>query len=223
MGASNSKNEPVYVYASQVPIGFTAQLKDKLVSEATTTPNPPAAAAAAGAMANSRDLADKVDEGVAKELARILEKNQLEELKAKERQASTSDLLREIRDVSHQIASNPTTKSPTYELALHARDRVAACLKDNAGRTLDCWKDVCEFKSLVATLESDITASIDFDTDDCIRCTIIDYDRVLVLDKGKVAEFDTPWNLLQSKGGIFRSMCEKSGEYEHLVATAQCK
>ncbi|KAJ2876876.1 hypothetical protein GGH93_000367 [Coemansia aciculifera] len=87
------------------------------------------------------------------------------------------------------------------------------------------------------------TASVDFDTDDRIQrtirgaefanstlfCiahrlrTIIDYDRVLVLDKGKVAEFDTPWNLLQREGGIFRSMCEKSGEYEHLVVTAQRK
>ncbi|KAJ2491335.1 hypothetical protein IWW37_002417 [Coemansia sp. RSA 2050] len=87
------------------------------------------------------------------------------------------------------------------------------------------------------------TASVDFDTDDRIQrtirgaefanstlfCiahrlrTIIDYDRVLVLDKGKVAEFDTPWNLLQQEGGIFRSMCEKSGEYEHLVATARRK
>ncbi|KAJ2811983.1 hypothetical protein H4S07_001712 [Coemansia furcata] len=87
------------------------------------------------------------------------------------------------------------------------------------------------------------TASVDFYTDDCIQrtirgaefanstlfCiahrlrTIIDYDRVLVLDKGKVAEFDTPWNLLQCEDGIFRSMCEKSGEYEHLIATAQRK
>ncbi|KAJ2251412.1 hypothetical protein GGI13_003854 [Coemansia sp. RSA 455] len=87
------------------------------------------------------------------------------------------------------------------------------------------------------------TASVDFDTDDRIQrtihgaefanstlfCiahrlrTIIDYDRVLMLDKGKVAEFDTPWNLLQREGGIFRSMCEKSGEYEHLFATAQRK
>ncbi|KAJ2247958.1 hypothetical protein GGI13_004843 [Coemansia sp. RSA 455] len=87
------------------------------------------------------------------------------------------------------------------------------------------------------------TASVDFDTDDRIQrtirgtefanstlfCiahrlrTIIDYDRVLVLDKGKVAEFDTPWNMLQREGGIFRSMCEKSGEYEHLVAAARHK
>ncbi|KAJ1999090.1 hypothetical protein H4R26_005203, partial [Coemansia thaxteri] len=87
------------------------------------------------------------------------------------------------------------------------------------------------------------TASVDFDTDDRIQRTIrgpefanstlfciahrlrtvIDYDRVLVLDKGKVAEFDTPWNLLQREGGIFRGMCDKSGEYEHLYTLAQFK
>ncbi|KAJ1765117.1 hypothetical protein LPJ74_006477, partial [Coemansia sp. RSA 1843] len=81
------------------------------------------------------------------------------------------------------------------------------------------------------------TASIDFETDDKIQrtirgyefanstvfCiahrvrTIIDYDRVLVLDKGKVAEFDTPQNLLQNENGIFRTMCLKSGEYDHLL------
>ncbi|KAJ2088014.1 hypothetical protein IW138_004522 [Coemansia sp. RSA 986] len=82
------------------------------------------------------------------------------------------------------------------------------------------------------------TASVDFDTDErlqrtirgyefanstlfCIAHrlrTIIDYDRVLVLDKGKVAEFDTPKNLLQKKDGVFRSMCEKTGEYEYLAS-----
>ncbi|KAJ2061263.1 hypothetical protein GGI17_003212 [Coemansia sp. S146] len=56
----------------------------------------------------------------------------------------------------------------------------------------------------------------------CLR-TIIAYGRVLVLDKGKVAEFDTPWNLLQREGGIFRSMGEKSGEYEQLIVAAQRK
>ncbi|KAJ2087296.1 hypothetical protein IW138_005076 [Coemansia sp. RSA 986] len=74
------------------------------------------------------------------------------------------------------------------------------------------------------------TASVDFDTDGRIQrtirgpefanstlfCvahrlrTIIDYDRVLVLDKGKVIEFGTPCSLLQNENGIFRSMCEKS-------------
>ncbi|KAK9321278.1 P-loop containing nucleoside triphosphate hydrolase protein [Lipomyces orientalis] len=40
--------------------------------------------------------------------------------------------------------------------------------------------------------------------------TIINYDKILVLDAGTVAEFDTPWNLFQKEDSIFRSLCEKS-------------
>ncbi|KAF8922710.1 ABC protein [Mucidula mucida] len=40
--------------------------------------------------------------------------------------------------------------------------------------------------------------------------TIISYDRVLVLDNGMIAEFDTPQNLFSQEGGIFRSLCEGS-------------
>ncbi|GAA5839463.1 hypothetical protein JCM3766R1_003553 [Sporobolomyces carnicolor] len=74
------------------------------------------------------------------------------------------------------------------------------------------------------------TASVDFATDSRIQetirtefkdktlliiahrlRTIIDADRVLVMDAGKVAEFDTPLNLFRHTDGIFRSMCERSG------------
>ncbi|KAI7829941.1 P-loop containing nucleoside triphosphate hydrolase protein [Kickxella alabastrina] len=84
------------------------------------------------------------------------------------------------------------------------------------------------------------TASVDFDTDERIQRTIrgsefgdstlfciahrlrtvIDYDRVLVLDKGRIAEFDTPCGLLQREAGLFRAMCEKSGEFERLYELA---
>jgi ATP-binding cassette subfamily C (CFTR/MRP) protein 1 len=40
--------------------------------------------------------------------------------------------------------------------------------------------------------------------------TIMDSDRVLVLDDGRVAEFDTPEALLDQKDGIFKGMVEKS-------------
>jgi ABC-type multidrug transport system fused ATPase/permease subunit len=86
------------------------------------------------------------------------------------------------------------------------------------------------------------TSSIDFETDEKIQATIreefgnallltvahrlrtvIDYDRLIVLDKGQVAEFDTPWNLIQKESGIFRSMCQKSGTFSELEAAAKMK
>jgi hypothetical protein len=39
--------------------------------------------------------------------------------------------------------------------------------------------------------------------------TIISYDRVFVLDNGKIAEFGVPEDLY-SQDGIFRGMCERS-------------
>jgi len=40
--------------------------------------------------------------------------------------------------------------------------------------------------------------------------TIMDSDRIVVLDGGMVAEFDTPKNLLMIKNGIFRGMVDKN-------------
>jgi ABC-type multidrug transport system fused ATPase/permease subunit len=51
--------------------------------------------------------------------------------------------------------------------------------------------------------------------------TIIDYDKVLVLDHGKVIEFDHPWALIQREDGSFRSMCENSGNLDVLLEGAK--
>ncbi|KAI8599639.1 P-loop containing nucleoside triphosphate hydrolase protein [Dissophora ornata] len=83
------------------------------------------------------------------------------------------------------------------------------------------------------------TASVDFATDKAIQSaiqqefenstviciahrlnTIILYDKVLVLDHGKVLEYDTPANLLDESDGKkshFREMCERSGELDVLL------
>ncbi|ORX65533.1 hypothetical protein DL89DRAFT_270898 [Linderina pennispora] len=47
--------------------------------------------------------------------------------------------------------------------------------------------------------------------------TIIDYDRVLVLENGRVEEFGTPAELIQAESGAFRTLCEKSGDMESLT------
>jgi len=41
--------------------------------------------------------------------------------------------------------------------------------------------------------------------------TIVYYDRVLLMDAGRVAEFDTPLNLFDQEDSIFRSLCDQAG------------
>ncbi|KAJ7204160.1 ABC protein [Mycena pura] len=73
------------------------------------------------------------------------------------------------------------------------------------------------------------TASVDLETDNKIQrtiqtqfrdqtliCiahrlrTIISYDRILVLDSGRIAEFDTPAKLFHQNDSLFRALCDKS-------------
>ena len=48
--------------------------------------------------------------------------------------------------------------------------------------------------------------------------TIADFDRILVLSDGQVAEYGTPMELWENDKGIFRGMCEESGERDKLRA-----
>ena len=42
--------------------------------------------------------------------------------------------------------------------------------------------------------------------------TIMDYDVILVVDKGKAAEFGTPAELLSNKDSIFSQLVESTGK-----------
>ncbi|KAG8687634.1 hypothetical protein FRC09_013376 [Ceratobasidium sp. 395] len=53
--------------------------------------------------------------------------------------------------------------------------------------------------------------------------SIEDNDRILVLNAGRVVEFDTPSNLLKKPDGVFHEMCKKSGDYDELLQMAEAK
>lgn len=95
-------------------------------------------------------------------------------------------------------------------------------------RQLVCLARALLRKTRILILD-EATAAIDLETDDLIQSTIrtqfedctvftiahrlntiMDYNRVLVLDKGQIAEFDTPTNLI-SQRGIFYGMAKDAG------------
>ena len=93
-------------------------------------------------------------------------------------------------------------------------------------RQLVCLARALLRKSKILVLD-EATAAVDLQTDDLIQrtirnefrdCTVItiahrlntimDYDRVIVMDDGVIAEFDTPQNLVEKKG-IFYNLVSK--------------
>ncbi|KAK0153224.1 Canalicular multispecific organic anion transporter 2 [Merluccius polli] len=95
-------------------------------------------------------------------------------------------------------------------------------------RQLVCLARALLRKTKILVLD-EATAAVDLETDNLIQSTIrsqfnnctvltiahrlntiMDYKRVLVLDKGKIAEFDSPTNLI-AKRGIFYKMAKDSG------------
>ena len=47
--------------------------------------------------------------------------------------------------------------------------------------------------------------------------TVIDYDRVMLLDQGRIVEYDSPGSLLSDPNSRFYSLCKATGRDEFAV------
>ena len=96
-------------------------------------------------------------------------------------------------------------------------------------RQLVCLARALLRKTKILILD-EATAAVDLETDDLIQATIrkefkdctvltiahrlntiLDYDKIMVLDKGIIAEFDSPNQLLENDNSIFHSMAKDAG------------
>ncbi|KLO19974.1 P-loop containing nucleoside triphosphate hydrolase protein [Schizopora paradoxa] len=90
---------------------------------------------------------------------------------------------------------------------------------DEATSAIDYETDTVIQKSLRTELNNDVTLI----TIAHRLQTIMDSDKIMVLDAGRVVEFDTPENLLQKEGGRLKSLVDESGDKKALYAMAAKK
>ncbi|KAI1312939.1 multidrug resistance-associated protein [Xylaria venustula] len=143
-------------------------------------------------------------------------------------------------DVGDQIATGASTPSATNKnifLDLSSPVAESGSNLSQGQRQLLCLARAMLTAPKVLVMD-EATASIDYNTDSKIQetirelnttiitiahrlATIVDYDKVLVLDHGSVVEYDHPHELLKKSIGTFKSMCEMSGDLDSLQKAAK--
>ncbi|KAK3842495.1 MAG: ABC transporter type 1, transmembrane domain-containing protein [Linnemannia gamsii] len=159
--------------------------------------------------------------------------------------ASSSSTANDAASV--KSASTGSTTKDTPEIVDPSKITLDTSVKENGSNFSQGQRQLISLaralvrKSKIIIMD-EATASVDFDTDLKIQTTIreemadatiltiahrirtiADFDRVLVMNAGEVAEFDKPLTLMRKEGGLFRSMCERSSELDALVAIAEAK
>ncbi|KAL7409478.1 hypothetical protein BDY24DRAFT_218614 [Mrakia frigida] len=168
---------------------------------------------------------------------------------APSRAASTSDLTRlngnQLKDDEEALKVNIVASGGKIVVTLDSEVSSGGLNFSQGQRQLIALARALLRNNLIVILD-EASSSVDQETDLLIQQTIreeftnsclltiahrlssiVDYDRLLVLDAGRVVEFDTPFALLSKKqgeeGAVFRGMAEKSGKFEELLRSAERK
>jgi len=133
---------------------------------------------------------------------------------------SQTNLTTQFTNLDMQISENGSNLSlGQRQLVALARALVRkskVIIMDEATASVDHFTDA----KIQRTIREEFTSSTLLCIAHRLR-TIIDYDRVLVLDGGMIAEYDTPYNLIHSTDSLFHKLCKDSGELELLIKLAK--
>ncbi|KAI9329693.1 hypothetical protein BD770DRAFT_449626 [Pilaira anomala] len=143
MGSTQSKQEPVIFYNPNVPLQFSNSLVHNLEKKVEQT--------------TEKIEARQVEAMVSQRVAEELEKLKQDESKLKEKfyteltenknvNANTTNT-----DIEAMIQRISRTSAKELPAEIQKRqEEVVACYIKNKSRSLDCWKEVSEFKHAVA-------------------------------------------------------------------------
>ncbi|KAM3433621.1 hypothetical protein NHJ13734_006387 [Beauveria thailandica] len=155
------------------------------------------------------------------------------------------EALRRVHLIGEEDTSTPATPVSTLTSNKNIFRDLSSPVADSGSnlsqgqRQLLCLARAMLKKPKVLVMD-EATASIDYNTDSKIQetiremrgtvitiahrlQTIVDYDKVLVLDKGETVEYAHPWELISDETTQFYSMCESSGDLEILKKAAKKK
>lgn len=149
---------------------------------------------------------------------------------------TSSDSSVAVNGPAAAAAAVADNKNIFYKLSTHVSE--SGSNLSQGQRQLLCLARALLKNSRVLMMD-EATASIDYNTDAKIQetlrelrdstiitiahrlQTIIDYDKVLVLDHGRVVEYDHPWTLISKEDGLFQDMCRNSGNMDTLLEGAK--
>lgn len=174
-----------------------------------------------------RDNLDPFKQYTDEQLWRVLELAHLKEHVENMKTEKAKLLGEEKKKSTNSSSVEDTTKQ--YDTGLNAKvEENGSNLSSGQKQLLSLARALLNSSKILVLDEA--TAAVDVQTDKIIQETIrsefkdrtiltiahrletiLDSDRVLVLDKGKVKEFDTPEELLKNKDTIFYSLCKEGG------------
>lgn len=142
----------------------------------------------------------------------LIDESKLETVKKQVKPAAGEDV---NNNVLHKFHLQQTVEDEGSNFSLGERQLIAfarALVRDSKILILDEATSSVDYET-DAKIQRTIIKEFKHCTILCIAHrlkTIINYDRIMVLDKGSAREFDTPHNLFKSKNSIFQQMCKKS-------------
>ncbi|CAI4045439.1 putative multidrug transporter NFT1 SKDI_11G3120 [Saccharomyces kudriavzevii IFO 1802] len=137
-----------------------------------------------------------------------------------DRQQSSSFSPNKFSDLNSVVRSGGSNLSQGQrQLLCLARSMLGSrkiMLIDEATASIDYISDAKIQKTIRETMENTTILTIAHR----LR-SVIDYNKILVMDMGRVKEYDHPYNLISDKNTIFHHLCEQSGDFEKLFDLAK--